>query len=1063
MKKKIIAGLAALTCLIGALAISSPSVYASEVPNEGISVVNEEASTDYFRTVPQELIDQGEFDYGGLHYVVSSSTTFTPSAVTNPADVKELIVYHSFNRSAINYSGVDWSGYTNLENVIIAATNVNYAQDILAVLPSGENLYVGGGCNFEEALETMPFKNIYLYSLYTSSMNNFTSSSFTNYLSSSSIENIYYNDFIGEQSASNITSFNSANHTNKNGETLQMTAFNDWTYPEHVFYPFAGWDPTPILFESEGRWFCPSSSVTTAMSGLTFTATSINEKVVDLDASNIKNGNSLDNSHTYGKIYMPKNEDYNFSGVRAEELIIRPYSSMSLNFNYLSRIKTVRFVNSSATLKIDSGTTISESSQIEKIYIPNESKDSFTALTENEAFAPYIEYYDFEDYVAPTNSYLSDDGNVYGVANYKYSIEQMETAKETLTTIGLEVPANTVIDEMMEFYELPIEDYSSLDPVYTVRNFDTIVLPKNMDATKVLEAFEFLIALNHGQMCDSEGATIVADTTNYTLGYNAVLPITITLPDATTVTKDVTVRVMATEDNKAYILDGNDVYIITNLTEEIKTLSSLMAPFMEYHLMESQVEYNESPILNSTSYGYLAGNSYTASLSSGKAKVVVSDVELIETEDTPAETPDTGDTETPDVNEDSNVVFKEITTIYTPETVDGSRLMSVMRDFLCTVNGEAYNDYGFAIGTNSGRTNKEDYSFSAWTKIGDFEYDERINVKIINFQFDMGFVVFADGDIAVIFNSNKDYDNNQIETGIKSFLTSQSLNAESVVMPEDEIDLTNTYTATYDGGDIYIVNSGVNVDFSSSTQAVDQSSLKQGFVALERVIYTKGYTTEDAMRALGKNILLKDGKLYAEDYTIEYTTKENSKYVDVVFKKGETVLLTKSFYFEEVESEYDYIFARAFHFDYGYLVMDKQGKAPEYDINDVMLDIVPRFRGLLTPFATEAVVDFTKKGTTDIDGVYQVGNGSYYEYEFNVEVCNLDSAIRTNEVVVDGNGPVGELIADKFNDAFEDFKTRFEENKAFKAAAIALGTITAILLVWGIWAIFKKIFKWLRK
>ena len=143
--------------------------------------------------------------------------------------------------------------------------------------------------------------------------------------------------------------------------------------------------------------------------------------------------------------------------------------------------------------------------------------------------------------------------------------------------------------------------------------------------------------------------------------------------------------------------------------------------------------------------------------------------------------------------------------------------------------------------------------------------------------------------------------------------------------------------------------------------------------------------------------------------------------------------------------------------------MDKEAKAPEYDINDVMIDIVPRFRGLMSPFATETVVDFTKSGSTDVDGIYHVGNGSYYEYEFNVEICNLESTIRTNDVVVNGNGPVGETVSDKLNDFFDDFKVKFEENKAFKAATIALGSITGILLLWGIYAIFRKLFKWLRR
>ena len=143
--------------------------------------------------------------------------------------------------------------------------------------------------------------------------------------------------------------------------------------------------------------------------------------------------------------------------------------------------------------------------------------------------------------------------------------------------------------------------------------------------------------------------------------------------------------------------------------------------------------------------------------------------------------------------------------------------------------------------------------------------------------------------------------------------------------------------------------------------------------------------------------------------------------------------------------------------------MNKQTKAPEYDINNIMLDIIPRFRGLMKPFATEAVVDFTKEGLTDVDGIYQVGNGSYYEYEYNIEVANIKHLVRTNEVKVDGVDPVGETVSDKLNDFVDDFKTRFEENKVFKAATIALGTITGILILWAIYAIFRKLFKWLRR
>ena len=1033
MKKKIFMGLAALTALTGTLAISSPNVFASELPSEGISVVAEETTqqADYFRKIPQRLINQGEFDYGGLHYKPTSATAYEVSAVSNPEEVKELILYHSLTRSALDYSSIDWSKYTGLENVVIASSSASYAQSILAVLPSGTNLYIGNACNLGTAMETMPFKNIYIYYTYIPTANTFSETDFHTNLAKSNVEKIYYNSFIDEYLSGSVDSFNQSMATNKNGDELQMELFNDWTYPEYVFYPFADFDPSTPLFGSEGYWRYTSTSVTTSMSNFEFRAESTDQRVVDIDASGISSADSLDKSYEYNTIYMPKNESYNFNGIRYNELVIRVYSNTLFHFGMLGQTKEIRFLKSTASLRLNGNTQLTDAPLLEKIYIPNESKASFSVLTEDEQYASIIEYYDYEDYIAPTNTYLSEDGNIYGVKNSKYTVDEMEAAKELMKIVGLEVPAGTVIDEMMEYYEFPLLDYSNMSPDYTARNFDTIVLPKNMDATKVLEAFQFIVALNHGQMCDGEN---------------------------TTITKDVTVRVMANDDNKAYILDGNDIYIITNPNVEDKTLSSLMAPLMEYHLMETQVEYNESPILTTKEYGYLAGNTYTASLQSGKAKVVVSDVELVEVENTPTETPDDEE-----IDENAEVVFKEITTIYTPETVDGSRFMSLMKDFLCTVDGKAYDIPGFAIGTQSGRTNKEDYTFNAWAKIGSYQYDEDIQVKIINFQFDMGFVVFEDGDIVVIFNSNKKYDNNQIETGIKTFLQSQGLNVDTLQIPEENMDSIKTYEGSYDNGSIYIINSGVNVDYSSSTQAVDQSEAKKGFVTLERVMYTKAYTLEQAIRALGKNILLKDGKLYTEDYTVEYTTKEDSQYVEVVFKDGETVLLKKDIQFKQIESDYEYIFAYALHFDYGHLIMDKQVKAPEYDINDVMLDIIPRFRGLMTPFATEAVVDFTKNGLTDVDGIYHVGNGSYYEYEYNVEICNIESAIRTNDVTVDGNGPVGEKVSDKLNDFFEDFKVRFEENKAFKTATIALGTITGILLIWGIWAIISKFLKWLRR
>ena len=1068
MKKKILSALAAVTVLSGALVISSPSASAAELPNDGISVVAEENTqtyrvNSYYRMIPQEIVDMGEFEYGGLHYTASSTGYFDVTEASDPSKEKVLILNYVGNKGKITYSNsIDWSKYTNLEDVIVTGNSLNFATNILAQLPSGVNLYLGGACNLGTILPST-FKNVYVYATYLNGFNDLDSDGFTSYINSSSVEHIYINQFY--EMNCNPSAFDNLNLTNGFSEPLKTEVCNEWKYPEEVFYVLGDFIPNGKVFESDGYYSVSTNSDITSSGSLTYNLESISEDVIDLDATSISSGAMIPFDQEFRKIYMPQNKDYHFERTVCDELIIRPYSgSDALNITNFNGVKALRFIKSVSNFQITTD-TLPTGSKLEKIYIPESLKDKFSAITSRSDLAPLVEYFDLNTYVAPTNAYLSNDGNIYCVKNSNYTIEQMEQAKTLLQLMGLEVNAETVIDEMLAYYEVPLMDYSKYEPVYSARKFDTIVVPKNMDATKVLEGFEFLVTLNHGYMADGD-STITADTTNYQVGYNATLPITITLPDNRIINKDIIVKTMNVEGNIGYILDGNDVYVVTNPTTELKSLASLMAPLMENHLMESQVEYDQSPLLDSASYGYLAGNAYTATLSSGKAKVVVSDVELVET----PQAPNVGNTNNGDQTNDntnqeqSNVVFKEITNIYTPETVDGSRLMSTIRYILCTVDGEPYEVPGFAIGTSQGRTNKEDYTFNAWTRIENtYVYDKDISVKIMDFNYDMGFVMFGDGDIAVVFNANKDYTNEQIEEAIKAFLTAHSLNAESFEMTKKSVNETKTYESSYDQGTVYIINSGVNVGFSSSNQAVDQTEVKQGFVALTEVMYTKDFTKEEVLRALGKNILLKDGELYTEEYEIDYTTKEDSNWVDVVFKSGETILLKTSIKLELIESDYSYIFARAFQFDYGYLLMDKQATAPEYTLNDVMLDVVPRFRGLLKPFETEATIDFTKTTTADVDGIYHVGNGSYYEYEFNVEVANIDHLVRTNDVLVDGVEPVGETVSDKLNDFFDDFKVKFEENKAFKTATIALGTITGILLIWGIWAIISKFFKWLRR
>ena len=53
-------------------------------------------------------------------------------------------------------------------------------------------------------------------------------------------------------------------------------------------------------------------------------------------------------------------------------------------------------------------------------------------------------------------------------------------------------------------------------------------------------------------------------------------------------------------------------------------------------------------------------------------------------------------------------------------------------------------------------------------------------------------------------------------------------------------------------------------------------------------------------------------------------------------------------------------------------------------------------------------------------------------------------------------------VKDGMNDWFNDFKNKFEENKAVKTASIIIGTITGVLLIYGVYLLIRKFIKWLK-
>ena len=58
---------------------------------------------------------------------------------------------------------------------------------------------------------------------------------------------------------------------------------------------------------------------------------------------------------------------------------------------------------------------------------------------------------------------------------------------------------------------------------------------------------------------------------------------------------------------------------------------------------------------------------------------------------------------------------------------------------------------------------------------------------------------------------------------------------------------------------------------------------------------------------------------------------------------------------------------------------------------------------------------------------------------------------------------MGETFKEKFDNFFDNLKSKYEENNVFRILTITLGSILGLLLIYGAYKLIKKIIKWFRK
>ena len=240
-----------------------------------------------------------------------------------------------------------------------------------------------------------------------------------------------------------------------------------------------------------------------------------------------------------------------------------------------------------------------------------------------------------------------------------------------------------------------------------------------------------------------------------------------------------------------------------------------------------------------------------------------------------------------------------------------------------------------------------------------------------------------------------------------------------------------------------------------------------GFKAATSITYSGDYTYEEVCKMVSNYILWEEGlitDLSKLNVTIDVTEKDGSFTIKVA-DSVKTIAESKGKITKLEESKVgDFIFVKHPAIGYGTILVDVNEKS-EYTLKDVYTFIMSNEMSATSIEANLDVntVDFKKETSGVIKASFSHLNDETYDSTIEYKILDIDELIETSKATVNviDDETILDKTKDKLTEWFDDFKTKFEENKAVKAVTIAFGCITGILLIYGIYVIFKKLFKWL--
>lgn len=749
----------------------------------------------------------------------------------------------------------------------------------------------------------------------------------------------------------------------------------------------------------------------------------------------------------------------------------------------------------------------------------------YQMLINDEDLGPKVELYDESTYTMPTrSSFLSTNGNIYEVEDQSLELSYLENSIFAMTLAGHTPNTETPIDVQIAEYLASVPETpdtgdqgSNGDTGSTEDGNDEIVFEDVSEYTTGVQtigtlmyasdrSLEEIVKLASNFMAWEDGE--LADPTEYDIVCNIIGGrLSITLKQEDKIVKSVNINidcVPAKYGEFIYVelFGTNRGVLLTDIDETRNTnINNLYDYVMEYGINYDL--FNDVEIEN---YSFTEANMQTVDsyyrhrvaqkYFQTSTMLMTQDYELL-LDTTNIDLTTTGIINPDDDIEDAESEYevKYIETIYIPATMDATTIPYALSEMLVTKDGESVtNNVSISVSYGPGITNVEDYSFSLFVHLpDDCRYQHEIPVKVMKTNSTLGYIVFSDGSIVAISHCNNDQTPATLNTLINAFLKDTlKIENPNVVIPEEHnFSSTKTYTGyTYDGDkELSFINSGIGaLNFSTPDKPVDDSVTKQGYNSMTSLYFTDNYDVNDVVKAIGNKLLLKEGVQVSVEYKVESTVYKDTIAWAFYINDVKVHSCQTSYHIVKDSTVGNFIYASAHEFNTGILLLEK-GNQNEF--SDVYKEAIKLCQHTMEDPTTDETLDLTNEGKLIVREIHQLGDFNYYNFETTVYVVDFESEVEDSQTEIvtptpnpgDGGNQTpddggnnqtpddgtdetpddGKLdeIKDKLDDWFEDFKAKFEENKALKAATIAIGCITGILLLYGIYVIFKKLFRWL--